>query len=267
MRKAVLLIAALASSCTKHYRAEGVVLRVNPQERTVTISHRAIPGYMEAMAMPFPVRKPAELEGLAPGARITFGLEVSRHGTLVSRIRRESTRIEDVPQLDQSQKLAVGAVVPDFALQDQRGHTVHLSDLRGRVLALDFIYTRCPIPDVCPRLSANFARLQKRYGARITLVSITIDPQYDTPPVLTEYARRWQANPDNWIFLTGSPDAIGAVAAKFGLVYWPEEGTITHTAATAIIGPSGELKALLEGSSYTSQQLLDLVETALASGL
>ena len=260
----VMLAGAVTLSAAT-YRAEGVVLRVNRAEQTVTISHRAIPGYMEAMAMPFRVRDPAELAGLVPGARITFRLEAGRKETLVSHIRRESAAIEDVPNLDQSRKLQVGEQVPDFTLRNQAGRDVRLSDLRGRPVALDFIYTRCPLPDVCPRLSANFARLQKRFGTRIRLVSITIDPEYDTPEVLTEYAQRWRADPEKWMFLTGSPDAIGAVAAKFGLIYWPEEGMITHTVSTALIDANGKLAALLEGAGYTSQQLLDLVEATLGS--
>ncbi len=263
----IICFAAVASwgLIAKDYRAEGVVLRVNRAEQTVTVSHRAIPGYMEAMAMPFRVRNPAELANLAPGVRITFRLEVGRHQTLASHIRRESGAIGDVPDIDQSHKLRIGEQVPDFTLRNQAGREVRLSDLRGRPVALDFIYTRCPLPDVCPRLSANFARIQKRFGKRITLVSITIDPQYDTPEVLSEYARRWRANPDNWMFLTGSPDAISAVAVKFGLVYWPEEGMLTHTVATALIDPNGKLAALLEGAGYTSQQLIDLVEIAVGS--
>jgi protein SCO1/2 len=250
-------------SCTKHYRAEGVVLRIDPPHQSVTISHRTIPGYMEAMAMPFAVRNPRELEGLTPGARITFRLDTGSRRTLVSRIRKESAGIEDVPTKTADHQIKIGEIVPDFALRDQRNRKVRLSEFRGRMVAIDFIYTRCPLPDVCPRLSANFARLQKRFGKRVALLSITIDPEFDTPEVLADYSRRWGANPDNWLFLTGSSDEIRKVAENFGLVYWAEEGMITHTAATGIIDSTGKLEALLEGSSYTSQQLMDLVQTSL----
>lgn len=252
----------LSIGCTHHYRAEGVVLAVDPNAQTVTISHRAIPGYMEAMAMPFEVRNSTQLSGLRPGARVNFTLNVGRTHSDVSGIRQQATAVDDVPLPKPVGKLSVGATVPDFALTDQAGRTIQLSDFSGRPVAIDFIYTRCPLPDVCPRLSANFARLQKRFGAALILLSVTIDPQYDTPAVLTEYARRWQAG-ENWHFLTGPPAAVAQTAGCFGLIYWPEEGLITHTSAAGLIDRSGRLAALLEGSTYTSQQLVDLVQAAL----
>ncbi len=251
------------SACTRHYRAEGVVLKIDPPRQTVTVSHRAIPHYMEGMVMPFSVSDPRELADLAPGARITFRLAVSPKGSRISRIRRESTGIDDVPVPPPDNRLAIGDPAPAFALTDQNNQLIHLSDFPGKPIVIDFIYTRCPLPDVCPRLSANMARLQKRFGTRLALLSITLDPQFDTPEVLADYARRWHADPRNWRFLTGPDDQIRAVAAKFGLVYWAEEGLITHTAVTAIIDSKGKLAALLEGSRFTSQQLLDLTSATL----
>ena len=240
-----------------------MVLKIDASRQTVTISHRAIPHYMEGMVMPFTVSDSHELENLAPGARITFRLDVTPKRTRISRIRRESTGIDDVPVPPPDNRLVVGDPIPAFELTDQNNHLVHLSDFIGRPIVLDFIYTRCPLPDVCPRLSANMARLQKRFGGQLPLLSITLDPQFDTPEVLADYARRWRADSRSWHFLTGPGDQIRAVAAKFGLVYWAEEGLITHTAVTAIIDSEGKLAALLEGSRFTSQQLLDLTSTTL----
>jgi protein SCO1/2 len=218
---------------------------------------------MEGMVMPFTASDPRELTDLSPGARITFQLDVSREKTRISRIRRESIGIDDVPAPPPVNRLAVGDPVPAFTLMDQNNQIIHLSDFLGRPIVLDFIYTRCPLPDVCPRLSANLARLQKRFGPRLPLLSITLDPQFDTPEVLAAYAHRWRADPANWHFLTGPEDRIRALASNFGLVYWNEEGLVTHTAVTALIDSQGKLAALLEGSRFTSQQLLDLASTAL----
>lgn len=153
----------------------------------------------------------------------------------------------------------VGEVVPDFELIDERGRPARLSDSRGRLSLIEFIYTRCPLPDVCPRLSANFALLQRKFGREVALLSITIDPEHDTPAVLQEYATRWRADTGTWRFLTGDPLEISRVAGMFGLAYFSEEGSITHTAVTAVIGRNGRLVAQLEGSSYTARQLTDLV--------
>ena len=156
--------------------------------------------------------------------------------------------------------------MPDFTLTDQDDRVVKLSDFRGQLIAVDFIYTRCPMPDVCPRLSANFARLQKRFGGKIVLLSISLDPEYDTPAVLTDYAHRWRADSESWRFLTGSMEDVRKVAGRFGVVYWAEEGAITHTSSTAIIDPDGRLRAVVEGSSFTSQQLIDLVDAFKGQG-
>jgi len=253
----------ILNACAHHHQSTGIVLAVGQGE--VTISHREIPGYMPAMAMPFRVRHAADLNGLAPGSRVRFDLRVSRNGTLVTRLRADAGPPADFPIPKPQHPVAIGEAVPDFELIDEQGHPTRLSDYRGRVVAIDFIYTRCPLPDVCPRLSANFALLQKRFAGRgIALLSITIDPDHDTPEVLREYAARWVADPKVWRFLTGATDTIRKVADEFGLVYFAEEGAITHTSSTALIGADGRLVARLEGSSYTTRQVSDLVSQVLA---
>ena len=248
-------------SCARHYRASGIVLSVDRASQTVTISHRAIPGYMEAMAMPFHAEQSRDLSGLTPGSRIAFQLKVTHHAASVRHIRVEQLAASDIPLPKPEGKIAIGEALPDFTLTDQDGRAVMLSSLRGRLVAVDFIYTRCPLPNVCPMLSANFARLQKRFGGKITLLSITLDPQYDTPQVLADYAQRWRADSRNWHFLTGSADEIRKVAGHFGVIFWPEEGVITHTSSTAVIDRTGRLAAVVEGTSFTSQQLIDLVQS------
>jgi protein SCO1 len=258
-----LFLCIFSCSCARHFHAQGIVLAVDLPNRTVTISHRAIPGYMEAMSMPFHVEAARDLENLTPGSRIDFQLKVNHRGAIVRHIRLQQTALDGVPLPKAEGKIAVGGRMPDFTLTDQAGRAVRLSSFEGQLVAVDFIYTRCPLPDVCPRLSANFARLQKRFAGRIVLLSITLDPRHDTPEVLAEYAQRWRADSNTWRFLTGSDDDIKNAAGHFGVVYWPEEGAITHTSSTAIIDRAGKLCALVEGSSFTSQQLIDLVRTQL----
>jgi len=257
------LLFLLLSSCARHFRGQGIVLAVDSPHRMLTISHRAIPGYMEAMAMPFHTETAHDLDGLQPGSRIDFELKVTRSATTVRHVRLQQTGLADVPLPTAEDKIAIGNPVPDFALTGQDGRTVRLSSFQGQLVAVDFIYTRCPLPDVCPRLSANFARLQKRFAGRMVLLTITLDPRFDTPAVLAEYAERWRADPRQWFFLTGLEDDVRKVAGHFGVIYWPEEGAITHTSSTAIIGRDGRLQALVEGSSFTSQQLIDLVQAEL----
>ncbi len=211
--------------------------------------------------MPFRAEESQDLSRLTPGSRIGFQLKVTRQTATIRHIRVEQIAATDVTLPKPEGQVSIGGTVPDFTLTDQDGHAVALSGFRGKLVAVDFIYTRCPLPNVCPILSANFARLQKRFGAKVTLLSITLDPQYDTPQVLADYARRWRADSRNWHFLTGSGDEIRKVAGHFGVIYWPEEGAITHTSSTAIIDADGRLAAMVEGSSFTSQQLIDLVQS------
>ncbi len=266
-RIAVLSLVLLAS-CAKHYRVTGLVLGVDRAKQTFVVSHNDIHGYMPAMVMPFHADRAAELEPLAPGSRVTFQLAVSKRQTLARHIRKQGgvtngVLIDGADRIRLEtpvEKVPIGGEVSDFTLTDQSANRVRLSDFRGKVVAIDFIYTRCPLPDVCPRLSANFARLQRRFAGRdLVLLSVTIDPLYDNPEVLSQYAKIWKADPAMWHFLTGGVGDVVAVARRLGMVYWPEEGLMTHTSQTGVIGRNGKLAAIVEGSSYAVKQLGDLI--------
>ncbi|MCC6588428.1 MAG: SCO family protein [Bryobacterales bacterium] len=257
----------LTVACARRYRMDGLVLRVDLARNRALISHQAVPGYMPAMAMPFRVQNPRELQGVAPGARVTFDLYVGKSESYIKHIRIRDARRDGATDFQfptAPEQLSVGQAVPDFALTDQTGKPVRLGDFRGRVVALNFLYTRCPLPEVCPRLAAAFLSLQRRFRDRIprdlVLLSVTLDPQYDTPPVLSAYASSIGAR---WPFLTGSPDRIRETARQFGLIHWAEEGVIVHTSATAVIDRLGNLAALVEGSSFRLEQLLDLIGESL----
>jgi len=163
--------------------------------------------------------------------------------------------------------LALGEPVPDFTLIDQTGRRVTLSQFEGKVVALTFIYTNCPLPNYCFRQSNNFARLQKRFakrlGSDLVLLSITFDPVHDRPEVLAQYASAWKADPNSWHFLTGTLPDVKTVCRAFGLNFWTDEGSLTHLLRTAIIDRKGKLAAELEGNEYTAQQLGDLVQATL----
>jgi protein SCO1/2 len=266
------LYIALATGCAPRLPVRGMILSVDSSAHAVLVSHRDIPHYMPAMTMQFPVHKPADLSTLYPGAQVEFKLVSRKAGSYIENLRLVggSAVIEDqgdrIILPPNSDKVAVGAAMPDFSLIDQLSRPVRLSDLRGKVVAVDFIYTRCPLPDVCPRLSANFARLQSRFqpkmGSDLALLSITIDPQYDTPQVLERYGKIWNTK-EGWRLLTGPDAAIEVVARRFGMNYWPEEGLITHTSETGVIGRDGKLAARVDGSSFTPAQLGDLIQREL----
>ena len=243
------------------YPVEGVVVETIPAQRQMVVAHRPIDNYMPAMTMPFRVGRGVDLDRLTPGTRVGFELNVGKNASIARKVRVLAPSSDVILPKTPLNKVLIDHKMPAFSLIDQTGKTVSLSDFAGKVVVVDFIYTRCPLPDVCPRLSATFGSVSKKMPD-VEFLSITIDPQFDTPAVLSEYARRWQAGP-SWRFLTGTSEQIQEVAGLFGLIYWPEEGSITHTVATAVIGRDGTLKAKIEGAGYRPDQLRALIEHAL----
>lgn len=260
--------ALLATSCAKRYQLQGMVLAVRPAERVMVVSHKAIPGVMPAMAMPLRVANPADLAHLVPGTSIDFQLSHSTARRI--RIRKPANEIEQdgrkVVLEPPRETVAVGQPMPDWTLVDHHNRPIRLSGLRGKVIAIQFLYTRCPMPEICPRLAATFSRLQRRFPDRMSrdliLMSITLDPTFDTPDVLSRYATLWRPQP-GWYFLTGTEADIRFVANRFGLIYWPEEGVITHNSTVGLIDREGKVAAVVEGLSFDAQQLGDLIAAEL----
>jgi protein SCO1/2 len=267
---AALVLALITAGCATHRTGKGVVLRVDRPGDTVTISHDAFPGFMEAMAMPFDLKGAARRVALTPGDRVRFRLAVKSSRSWVDRVEVVSAAPVDAG-LQQTPVtpvlVSVGSPMPDFELTDQSGGAVALSALRGKVVAVTFIYSRCPLPDYCPRMIENFRAIGQRFAARmdrdLVLLTISFDPKYDTPAILTRYAASQRAGGPGWHFLTGDPARIERVCNAFGIQYWAEEGLITHSLQTAVIDRDGRLAATVEGKDFTPQQLGDLVGAVL----
>jgi protein SCO1/2 len=165
--------------------------------------------------------------------------------------------------------LVAGETVPDFGLTDQTRRQVALAGLRGKVVAINFIYTACPLPNFCLRIANNFGVLQKRFKAQLgrdlVLLTVTFDPAHDTPEVLSRYASQWGADPASWHFLTGPAPDVQRVCQLFGVDFFPDEGLMNHSLRTAIVDRQGKLVANVEGNQFTADQLGDLTETVLDS--
>ena len=275
MRAAIcLLLATLAFAAPRRYPVTGVILNVDRDSRTFTASIAAIPGYMEAMVMPFHVREAKVLDGIEPAAHVEFTLVVDGNQSYVEGIRihryesfeQEPLRARRLQLLGDGPKApAIGSPVADFHLVDQTGDPVSLSQFAGRVVAITFIYTTCPLPDYCFRLSNNFGRINKRFatsmGRDLILLSITFDPVHDQPKVLAKYAATWKADPKSWHFLTGPLPDIKSVCRQFGLNFWQDEGQFTHSLHTIIVDREGRLAANFEGNEITAEQIGDFIRT------
>src|ERR1700693_2099368 len=260
-------------AATRRFAVTGIVLKVDRGQRTFVASCAAIPGYMEAMAMPYSVRDAKELDRLQPGQYVEFTLVVEDkdsyaegvrvhhyEGTEPEALRARRLQLLDILSEPQSGASSVepGQPVPDFVLIDQTGQRVALSQFAGKVVAVTFIYTSCPLPDYCFRLSNNFGRLNKRFADRmgrdLVLLSISFDPVHDQPKVLAKYASTWKADPESWHFLTGQVDDVKAVSRQFGLNFWPDEVYVTHSLHTLVIDRRGRLAADFEGNQFTARQ-------------
>src|SRR5258706_11268363 len=158
----------------------------------------------------------------------------------------------------------VGDAVPDFALKDQTGATVRLSDLKGEPVAIPFLYTRCPIATACPMTTAKFSKLDAMLAeAKLGhLLTVTVDPEHDTPAVLADYAKKAGADPKRWKFLTGPPEAVARVASSLGVVYYSEHGQIVHSLAVAVVDPKGRLATIYYGESWQPEHLLRDIRNA-----
>jgi protein SCO1 len=282
--KKVLLLACLPglAAAAEHYPVTGLILSIDQPHRRFVASCSEIPGYMKAMVMPIAVREPKPLEGLKPSMFVDFTLVVDKDRSWAENVRVHDyenlaqepllvRRLELLARLAGSNPtpapLAIGAPVSDFTLTDQTGKRVSLSRFAGKVVAVTFIYTSCPLPDYCFRLSNNFGRLQKRFarqmGRDLVLLSISFDPVHDQPEVLAKYASNWKADPNSWRFLTGTPAEVKAVCRLFGLNFWPDEGALAHSMHTLVIDRQGKLAANFEGNQFSAEQLGDFVETTL----
>jgi protein SCO1 len=165
------------------------------------------------------------------------------------------------------QQLPVIGSAPPFALTSQDGKPVALADLRGKVVAVTFIYTECP--DICPMLTQKMVQVQDElgadFGAKVAFVSITLDPEHDTPEVLKDYAQFWGAKPEGWSFLTGSPEAVRDVSRRYGVFFAKkEDGSVDHTQLTSLVDAAGQMRVQYLGARFDPEEfrkdLMSLVD-------
>lgn len=278
-----LLLLPCVAWASKQYSATGMVLKVDLAHKTMLVSCQTISGFMEAMTMPFTVRDTKDIAALTPGTTITFTIVVDGDTSYAKEVRAKPYRsaeqdpftaqrlklLDQVTSNAQTKTVNVGEVVPDFTLIDTARHPVTLSQFAGQVIAVNFIYTSCALPNFCYRITNNFGVLQRRFkerlGRDLVLITVTFDPQRDQPDVLARYARTWKADPATWHFLTGPVPDVHRVTDMFGMDFFPDEGLMNHSLHTAVIDRQRKLVANIEGNQYSAEQLGDLVESVLSS--
>jgi protein SCO1/2 len=253
----------------KRYPLQGQILAVNSDRRELTISHGDIPNFMPAMTMIYPVADAKLLDGRTPGETVTAVLEVDSNNMprLVEIAHVGSAPLTDNPNKSAmaSGILDIGDPMPDVALIDQTDKRRTLAEWKGAPMVMTFIYTRCPLPDFCPLMDQNFVTLQRRLAddtvlrGKVKLVTVTFDPDHDTPAVLAAQAARLKADPAIWTFLTGDRPTVERFAGKFGVAVMrdaPGDLEITHNLRTVIAGADGRVAKVYTGNDWTPGTVL-----------
>ena len=276
MKKLVILITIFlfmsSTSCRRHNPAnekrfdlKGKVVAVEPEKHLVTISHEDIKDFMPGMTMPFMLPDESALQYLVAGDEINATLVVDGSQSWLENvaITRQSTDPTTTTGISEAKE---GDAVPDYTMVNQDGRDIRIGNFRGKVLLLTFIYTRCPIPEYCNLMSTKFAAVDRQLQsdpevyAKTHLLSITIDPEYDTPKVLRSYGaahtERYQNETfEHWDFVTGTKDQIKGVAQFFGLRYFQDKDQIVHGLRTVIISPDGKVVKVYRDNTWKPEEV------------
>jgi len=260
----------------KRFELKGKVVAVEPDKHLVTVAHEEIKNYMPGMTMPFMLPDEATLGYLASGDEINATLVVDSSQSWLENvvITRQSTDTSPTTGIPEAKE---GDEVPDFTMVHQDGKDIRLHNFNGKALLLTFIYTRCPLPEYCNLMSTNFADVDRALEkqpdvyAKTHLLSITIDPEYDTPKVLRSYGAAHTERYENetfahWDFATGTKDQIKGVAQFFGLRYFQGNDQIVHGLRTVIVSPEGKVVKVYRDNQWKPEEAVSEMKRALSGG-
>lgn len=246
------------------YELKGKVVSVDRANGEVTVDHEDVKGYMPGMTMHFPLRDAEALKALEAGDRLQAALVITDDGywledpVITKGLPGGTAATPAGPGEPQP-----GAEVPDVKLFNQDGRPLSIRQFKGRALVVTFVYTRCPLPDYCPLMSANFAQLNSAIlgdeglRRRAHLLSVTLDPEYDKPAVLKAYGKTYAGGKfDNWDFATGDPAEVRRLAEFFGLTYKAESDQVVHSLRTAVVTPEGKLLKIYRGNEWKPDEVL-----------
>ena len=270
--------AGVPPSGTQIFSVTGVVRELKPDGKMVVIQHEEIPNYMRAMTMPFEVRNTNELAGLKKGDQISFRMLVTEKDGWIDRLTKlGSTSVTGPPPRDPFRRvrfvepLNVGDQLPDYAFTNELGQVIHLADFKGQALAFTFIFTRCPFPNFCPRMSSNFADAYKRLSSapdgpkNWRLLSISFDPEHDRPELLRSYAKRYEYDTNHWSFATGALIDIDAITEQFGLMFPREGAGFNHNLRTVVVDAQRKVQKVFTGNEWKVEDLVaEIVKAAAA---
>src|SRR6266702_2419998 len=252
----------------RSFAARGVVKELKADGRTILLSHEAITNYMDAMTMPFRIKEPKELTGLRPGDQVSFRLSVTASESWIDQVVKITAATPPSPPLEETvgeRMLPIPTHHPllDYKFTNELGQRVSLCDFRGQALAITFFFTRCPIPDYCPRLSKNFQEASTRLGLITAgptnwhFLSVSFDTQFDSPRVLKAYGEMYHYDPAHWSFLVGSAERVGELAGLSNVKVERGAGSFNHNFRTLIIDAAGHLQMVFPTGGDLSSAIVD----------
>lgn len=274
-----LLLAACGPSpqAARHFQLSGTVVTIDRPGLSLVIKGDAVPGFMSAMTMPYKVKDASELHSLAPGDSISAVIVLQHNDYWLENIRVTKKASASAAPASGLHFPASGDLLPNFELVNQNDQRISLEQYRGKVLLLTFIYTHCPFPDYCPRVTGQFAEVNRRLeadpalDAKTHLLSVSFDLQHDKPSILRQYGLPWVGDPaqapfNHWEFAIPLATQLPRMANFFGLSYNQAGGVINHSLSTSVIGSDGRIFSWYHGAAWQASDLLnDAAEAVHAS--
>ena len=263
------------ADAARTFQVKGTIEEVQAENKRIVVRHEAISNYMDAMTMPFKVREVKELSALQKGDVISFRLHVSDSESWIDEVTKVRTgAVGGTLGAGKSDPTAPPEVRPGHPLMDYKftnelGQAVSLSDFRGQALAITFFFTRCPIPDYCPRLSKNFEMASEKLHAipggptNWHFLSVTFDPEHDSPRALKAYGELYHYDPAHWSFLTGPSNRIAALAQQSNLKYERDGAFFNHDFRTLIVDANGHLQMVFPMGGDLSDAIVQEIQKAM----
>ena len=260
------------------FKVRGVVQELSADDpNKIIIDHEEMPGYMAAMIMPFRAKDPAEIQGLAPGDVVTFTYHVTQLESWITDVDAtgETGKVKSLDELGEpaAPLLAEGDPLPDYEFLDENGEALKLSDLRGMPVALTFVFSRCPVPEYCPRMMRNFFNVHNRLEAdpdapeNYRLLTISFDSWNDTPEVMKAWGRAYGHRPgQKWSLLTSETCCtINEIGANVGLKFGEVNGSYNHNLRTVVLEPDGTIRRIFTDENWSTEELIAEIKAAASS--
>jgi protein SCO1/2 len=232
------------------FSVTGIIKEIKLADHRVIIRHDEITNYMVAMTMPFTVRDTNELSGFSAGDRVSFSLLVTEEDSWIEQLTKIGRTEETTAPALTKATIVLSNQVPllDYKFTNELGRAVSFNDFKGQAVAFTFFFTRCPLPEYCPRLMKNFVGASEKLRAlpdaptNWHFLAITFDPAFDTPGVLRNYAQHYQYDSNHWSFLTGDSNRIAELAQASGVHYEPDGAFFNHNFRTLVLDAAGQLQ-------------------------